>query len=57
MTRDILELNVTAGSSEPLVCVHKSVRAAEVREVEECRRAVAVLFEIILLLTQGSNRD
>lgn len=49
--RDILQLNVIAGSSEPLICTHKSIRDAELREVADYLRATAILLEIILILT------
>lgn len=51
MDRDILSLNVTAGSSEPLVCTHKSIRDAELQEVADYRRVAVLLSEIILILT------
>lgn len=56
MDRDILHLNVTPGSDEPLVCTHKSIRDAELREVAEARHTTDILLEL-LMYALGGTRD
>jgi hypothetical protein len=48
---DILDITVSVGDNSPLICIQRSAREAELREIEDARKLTMILFQIILILT------